>query len=106
MLNDEPSNEGPLSPPAVQRDIILGLLLTLTVLAWAALFWQRANADAGMAMASPTMSLRGPPFLTIWLVMMAAMMFPGAAPMVLTFHQVHARKRKRHAFLSTSVFVA
>jgi predicted metal-binding membrane protein len=52
------------------------------------------------------MGLHGLPFLTIWLVMMAAMMFPGAAPMILTFHQVQAGKRKRHAFLSTWVFVA
>jgi hypothetical protein len=38
---------------AVQRNIILSLLLTLTVLAWAALFWQRASAGADMAMTSP-----------------------------------------------------
>jgi predicted metal-binding membrane protein len=106
MLNDGHLNEGDVSPLAVQRNIIVGLLLALTVLAWAALFWQRANADAGMAMASPSMGLSGPPFLMIWLVMMAAMMFPGAAPMILTFHQVQVGKRERQPFVSTWVFVA
>jgi predicted metal-binding membrane protein len=103
VLNNGPSNEGAPSAPTVQRDIILGFLLTLTVLAWAALFSQR---HASMAMASPTMGLRGPPFLTIWLVMMAAMMFPGATPMILTFHQIEVRKRERQPFLSTWMFVA
>jgi predicted metal-binding membrane protein len=106
MLNDGHLNEGDVSPLAVQRNIIVGSLLALTVLAWAALFWQRANADAGMAMASPSMGLSGPPFLTIWLVMMAAMMFPGAAPMILTFHQVQVGKRERQPFVSTWMFVA
>ena len=34
----------------------------------------------GMAMDSPTMGLRAPLFLAIWVVMMVAMMFPTAAP--------------------------
>ena len=39
--------------------------------------------------------------------MMAAMMFPTAAPMILTFHKVQAGKRQRgYAFVSTWVFVA
>jgi predicted metal-binding membrane protein len=39
--------------------------------------------------------------------MMVAMMFPTAAPMILTFHKVQAGKRQRgDAFVSTSVFVA
>jgi predicted metal-binding membrane protein len=58
-------------------------------------------------MASPTMGMRAPLFLTTWVVMMAAMMFPAAAPMVLTFHAVQAGKRMRgQAFVSTWVFVA
>jgi predicted metal-binding membrane protein len=60
-----------------------------------------------MAMASPTMGLRAPLFLAIWVVMMAAMMFPAAAPMILTFHRLQAGKRLRGgAFVPTWVFVA
>jgi predicted metal-binding membrane protein len=92
---------------AVQRNIILSLLLVLAALAWVLLLWQLPNADHDMAMASPTMGLRAPLFLTIWVVMMAAMMFPAAAPMILTFHTVQAGKRMRgQAFVSTWVFVA
>ena len=61
----------------------------------------------GMAMASPTMGMRAPLFLTIWVVMMVAMMFPTAAPMILTFHKVQTSKRQRgEAFVATWVFVA
>jgi predicted metal-binding membrane protein len=58
-------------------------------------------------MASPTMGLRAPLFLAIWVTMMVAMMFPTAAPMILTFHKVQAGKRERgDAFVSTWMFVA
>jgi len=53
------------------------------------------------------MGMRAPLFLTIWVVMMVAMMFPTAAPMILTFHKVQASKRQRgEAFVATWVFVA
>ena len=90
-----------------QRNIILGLLLALAAAAWAALIWQGAGADMDMAMDSPTMGLRAPLFLAIWVVMMVAMMFPTAAPMILTYHKVQAGKRQRgEVFVSTWVFVA
>ena len=94
-------------PLSVQRNVILGLLLALAAAAWVALVWQSADADMDMAMDSPTMGLRAPLFLAIWVVMMVAMMFPTAAPMILTFHKVQAGKRQRgDAFVSTWVFVA
>jgi predicted metal-binding membrane protein len=41
------------------------------------------------------------------MAMMVAMMFPTAAPMILTFHRVQASKRQRgEAFVSSWVFVA
>jgi len=90
-----------------QRNVILGLLLALAAAAWAALVWQRAGADSDMVTDSATMGLRAPLFLAIWVVMMVAMMFPTAAPMILAFHKVHAGKRQRgEAFVSTWVFVA
>jgi signal transduction histidine kinase len=45
--------------------------------------------------------------LAFWVIMMVAMMFPTASPMILTFHKVQASKRQRgEAFVSTWVFVA
>ncbi|HTR15986.1 MAG TPA: DUF2182 domain-containing protein [Acetobacteraceae bacterium] len=94
-------------PLLVQRNIILGLLLGLAAAAWMLLAWQGAGGDMDMAMASPTMGMRAPLFLAIWVVMMVAMMFPTAAPMILTFHKVQASKRQRgEAFVATWVFVA
>jgi predicted metal-binding membrane protein len=94
-------------PIAFQRNVIVGLLLALAVAAWAALVWQGAGADADMAMDSPTMGLRAPLFLTTWVIMMVAMMFPTAAPMIVAFHTVQAGKRQRgEAFVSTWIFVA
>jgi predicted metal-binding membrane protein len=53
------------------------------------------------------MGMRWPLFLATWVVMMVAMMFPTAAPMILTFHKVQASKRQRgEAFVATWVFVA
>lgn len=92
---------------ALSRAIILGLLLTLAAAAWALLAWQATGGDTDMVMGSPTMGLRAPLFLAIWVVMMVAMMFPTAAPMILTFHAVQAGKRRRgEAFVATWVFVA
>src|SRR6266852_6216169 len=84
-------------PISLQRNVILGLLLALAAAAWATLLWQGAGADMDMAIDSPTMGLRAPLFLAIWVIMMVAMMFPTAAPMILTFHKVQAGKRHRGA---------
>lgn len=54
----------------------------------------------------PTMGMTAPLFVAIWVVMMVAMMFPTAAPMILTFARVHRSKRDRgQAFVPTWVFV-
>src|SRR3954452_10733516 len=91
----------------VQANIILGLLLTLAATAWVLLVWQGAGDGMDMMAASPTTGMRAPLFLTVWVVMMVAMMFPAAAPMILTFHKVQASKRQRSkAFVATWVFVA
>lgn len=91
----------------VQRNVILGLLLAAAAAGWVLLVRQGAGGDMDMAMASPTMGMRAPMFLATWIVMMIAMMFPTAAPMILTFHKVQASKRQRgEAFVATWVFVA
>ncbi len=90
-----------------QRNLILGVLLLLAASAWAVLIWQAAMGD-GMAMGSGglTMGLAAPLFLAIWIVMMVAMMFPTAAPMILMFAAIAAGKRQRgQPFVPTWIFV-
>jgi predicted metal-binding membrane protein len=97
------------APLRIQRIAILVLLLILAAVAWALLAWHGLDPDMNMAMAaaSPTMGLHAPLFLTIWVVMMVAMMFPTAAPMILAFHRVQAGRRARDGtFVPTWVFVA
>jgi predicted metal-binding membrane protein len=96
-----------IDPVAAQRNLILGLLMALSVVAWALLIWQGAGHNGGMHLASPTMELRAPLFVAIWMVMTVAMMFPTAAPMILVFHRVQSGKVQRgEAFVATWVFLA
>jgi predicted metal-binding membrane protein len=86
------------------RNTILVSLLVLAASAWATLIWQYARADGQMM--GLTMGLGAPLFIAIWVVMMVAMMFPTAAPMILMFARVHASKRERgQSFVPTWVFV-
>ena len=88
----------------LQRNTTLVLLLALAAAAWAVLVWH--HRDVNMDMASPAMVLHAPLFLAMWAVMMVAMMFPTAAPMILAFQKVQAAKRQPDdAFVSTWVFV-
>ncbi|HTJ89362.1 MAG TPA: DUF2182 domain-containing protein, partial [Acidocella sp.] len=90
----------------VQRNVILGLLLALAATGWALLARQGANGHMDMTMATPTMGMSPLLFVTTWVVMMVAMMFPSAAPMILTFHKVQVGRRQRgDAFVATWLFV-
>ena len=93
---------------STQRKIILALLLILAAASWAVLLWPSPSLDmARMPGMGPTMGVAAPLFLAIWIVMMVAMMFPTAAPIILAFHTVQARKRARgETFVATWVFVA
>lgn len=97
-----------LASPSAQRNLVLLMLLTAAAACWALIFAQIGTGRGmGMAMASPTMGLPAPAFLAIWMIMMVAMMFPAAAPMILTFHRIESGKRVRGgAFVSTWLFVA
>src|SRR4029079_7041978 len=84
---------------------IVVLLLSLAAASWALLLWQAEAVD--MPGMGPTMGLAAPIFLAVWVVMMIAMMFPTAAPMILVFHRVQSNKRQRNeTFVTTWVFVA
>src|SRR6266542_1747681 len=91
---------------AREQGLIMASLVTLAAAAWLVLLQQSFNADT-VVMGGMTMGLEAPLFLTLWVVMMAAMMFPTAAPMILTFARIHENRRQRgSAFVPTWVFVA
>jgi predicted metal-binding membrane protein len=93
------------SPLPRERNLILAVLVVLAAAGWVMVIWQAAMArhpTAGL-----TMGLSAPLFLATWIAMMVAMMFPTAAPMILTFARVSAGQRERgQVFVPTWVFVS
>ena len=105
-IGDTALDKAQPSPLRLEHNVILVLLLAFAAAAWAVLVWQQGDGATDMTMASPPMGLRAPLFLASWVLMMVAMMFPTAMPMILTFHNVQAVKyRLDDAFVSTWVFV-
>ena len=96
-----------------QRVVILAALAAIVAIAWLYLFAAAADmrtAMAGMdrAMAMPA---KGPLelllLLAMWWVMMAGMMLPGAAPVILTFANVNRSRRTRgEPYVPTALFAA
>lgn len=86
QLRAEPTVGPPL---ARQRAVVLGVLLTLAAAGWMAVLalHDRNVMGAGMDASVPdlTMGRSAPLFLTMWLAMMVAMMFPAAAPMIVVY---------------------
>ena len=88
-----------------ERYLILGGLLILSALAWVFLIWQ-ARMMGSQAMGL-TMGMSALLFISIWIVMMVAMMFPTAAPMILMFSKIYTSKRQQELpFVPTWVFVS
>ena len=93
------------APLKRERTLLLATLLFLAAGAWAAVIWQ--SRMAGDEMMGLTMGMGAPLFLAVWVLMMVAMMFPAAAPMILTFSAVQAGKRERgNNWTPTWIFVA
>lgn len=95
------------NPPLLQREryLILGVLLVLAAIAWVLLIWQSVTMN-NQAMGL-TMGMSAILFIALWVVMMVAMMFPTAAPMILMFRAVHAGKQKQEQpFVPTWIFVS
>jgi predicted metal-binding membrane protein len=83
-------------PPPLPALIQLGLISALFVLAavaWAITNDQMAGMDAGPGTDLGSLGF----FLGVWVVMMAAMMFPSIAPMVLMFARIQKGRRDREA---------
>jgi predicted metal-binding membrane protein len=80
----------PRLPSAVQLSLIFGLVL-LAAIAWALTGSRMEGMDAG-----PGTALGGLGFwLTAWVVMMAAMMFPSITPMVVMYARIEEGKRQK-----------
>src|SRR5881398_3229273 len=84
---------------------LLAAVLSAAAIAWLLTRNRMLGMDAG-----PGTDPGGLGFYTVsWVVMMAAMMFPSIAPMVLTFAAIQRRRRERGALdrtTSTWIFVA
>ncbi len=94
-----------------ERNVLLAALLTLAAGAWAVLLWQSYSGPSpppGAGSASMlTMGMGITLFIAIWIAMMAAMMFPTAAPMILIFARMQSvRRDSGRAYVPTSLFVA
>jgi predicted metal-binding membrane protein len=77
--------------PAVVQLGLIGLLLVLAAIGWALTDDRMSGMDAG-----PGTDLGGLGwFLGVWVVMMAAMMFPSIAPMVIMYARIQEGRRER-----------
>src|SRR3954454_5966184 len=82
----------PSLPVLIQLGLVGGLLL-LAGIAWGVTNEQMAGMDAGPGTDPGSLGF----FLGVWVVMMAAMMFPSIAPMVLMFARIQDGRRERGA---------
>jgi predicted metal-binding membrane protein len=78
------------SPLERSRLALIGALLALSVVGWAVTGERMAGMDAGPGTDPGSLGF----YVSAWVVMMAAMMFPSIAPMVLTYRRVDKRRRE------------
>lgn len=91
--------------PQLARLGTIVLLLGLAIAGWAVVDRRMAGMDAGPGTDPGMLGY----YIVTWVVMMAAMMFPAIAPMVLTYARIQRGKRERGLPVTvgaTSVFVA
>jgi predicted metal-binding membrane protein len=100
----------PRSARGWARAIVFIPLAVLTGGAWVVTAYQAQNMNAPMMSANMEMhgSFMGGAvaFLAIWSTMMAAMMLPSVAPMLLTFAALEGRRRDKKPLVSTWTFGA
>jgi predicted metal-binding membrane protein len=94
----------PPALPEILRFGLLGLLLLLALAGWAVTDERMQGMDAGPGSDLGTLGF----YLTTWVVMMSAMMFPSIAPMVLMYARMEAGRREQGKSApagATAVFV-
>jgi predicted metal-binding membrane protein len=77
-------------PPATQV-VLIGLLIVAAILAWTVTDDRMSGMDAGPGTDLGDLGW----FIGVWVVMMAAMMFPSIWPMVLTYRRVDESRKAR-----------
>jgi len=99
------------------RLIVIVALTGITLLVWGymvyearAMYHTGVCCCAGMKMSGPDTSVWNPatlfPLFLMWSEMMAAMMIPSAAPMILTFAMVQRKRREQERpFVPTGIFL-
>ena len=91
--------------PALLQFVLIGFLVIAAAVAWTVTDDRMHGMDAG-----PGTDLGGVAWFTgVWVVMMAAMMFPAIWPMVVMYARVQTRKRDEeatHASSAIALFVA
>ncbi len=92
------------SPYDRTRAALIALLVVLALVAWVITDERMGGMDAGPGTALGTLGF----FITAWVVMMAAMMFPSIAPMVVMYRRIQeGRREKGQAQVgATALFVA
>jgi predicted metal-binding membrane protein len=81
----------PPALPQLLRFGLLGLLILLALVAWLVTDTRMDGMDAGPGTELGTLGF----FLTTWVVMMSAMMFPSIAPMVLMYARMASGQHER-----------
>jgi predicted metal-binding membrane protein len=86
--------------------VLVAALVVLAVVAWVVTDSRMGGMDMGPATDPGTLGF----YVTTWVVMMSAMMFPSIAPMVIAYSQIRRRRRERRKAqsgpLATTMFVA
>jgi predicted metal-binding membrane protein len=98
------SRRAPPLPQAIQLGLV-GLLIGFAALAWAVAGGRMSGMDAGPGTDPGALGF----FLGVWVVMMAAMMFPSIAPMVVMHARMQEGRRRSDGVGSagaTPLFVA
>ena len=91
--------------PELIRLALIGSLLLLSAVGWLVTDQRMAGMDMGPGTDPGALGF----WISAWVVMMAAMMFPSIAPMVLMYSRIQRGRRAKgqaHVLGATSVFVA
>jgi predicted metal-binding membrane protein len=102
-MESEALRRVPPLPSLIQLGLV-GLLVTLAAVAWAITNDQMVGMDAGPGTDPGTLGF----FIGVWVVMMAAMMFPSIVPMVVMHARIQEGRRERGqavAIGATALFV-
>lgn len=100
-----PSVRATVSGVDVRAAVLVAVLLALAAASWVVTAIQMRGMDMGHWTDPGPLGF----FLTTWVVMLAAMMFPSVLPMVIAYARIHTRRREQGRLAppgGTAVFLA